>query len=305
MDRQPAYLAIEGGGSRARAALRYGGCIRVGVSVEGLNPVDIGYDAFAARFRALLAPLLDPLDPPPSTIRASVALAGAGRPAVRERCTRIVEEILLARTETVLVAVMTDIDALVESCLSGHDGIVLIAGTGSVCVAVKHRGKRQVRCQVGGWGAYLDGGSAFMMGAALLMAALRTADGRQQPALAVELLCEDYGIEIQDIPERFLPPRREQVAALAPVVLRAYEAHDAFARVVVSECAGDLVEMAVTAGERAGLGEEIPVFVSGGLFHSTVIMRLFRRRVRRRLPGAEIRLIHEPLVHLLNLARKS
>jgi N-acetylglucosamine kinase-like BadF-type ATPase len=313
MKRQPAYLAIEGGGSRARAALLHDGSIRVGVSVEGLNPVDIGYDEFAARLKMLTLPLLEPVEPPPSAIRASVALAGAGNREVRKACRRIVEEILRAHVPAVKVMVMTDVDALVESCLSGLDGIVLIAGTGSVCVAVKKRGrgrgrtrgKRRERFQVGGWGGYLDSGSGFMMGAALLMAALRTADGRQPPTVAVDLLCEDYGIDIGDVPERFLPPKRDEVAALAPVVLRAYQARCALARAVVRECVGDLVEMAVTAADRAGLGRDIPIFASGGLFRSPVIMRLFKRRITRHLPKAVVRNVSEPLINILELARKA
>jgi N-acetylglucosamine kinase-like BadF-type ATPase len=271
---------------------------------DGLNPVDIGYDAFRAGFETLVLPLVELLDHPPEAVRACMALAGAGSPAVAAECKRIAEKALRGSARSVSVTVLSDVGALVECYLSASDGVVLIAGTGSVCVAVRHVGSKRITSQVGGWGSYLDSGSGFMIGAALLMAALRTLDGRQTETAAVGLLCKSEGIQLEDVPKHFLPPARAKVAALAPVLIRSYEAGDVFARAVVREAVADLVEMAASAADGAGLKTAFPVFASGGLFRSRVITGLLKRRLRRSLPEADLHVILAPLVHILKLAHR-
>jgi N-acetylglucosamine kinase-like BadF-type ATPase len=300
-----AFLAVEGGGSTGQAALEYGDCTLISLMHRGLNPVDIGERAFEERLQALVLPLLDHLDTKPASIRACVALAGAGRAGVARSCKRTVTKMLTGSVGRTRVRVLSDADALVECFLHRRSGIALIAGTGSICMGVRHQGTRMLRARVGGWGAYFDDGSGFRIGMALLSAALAAVDGRQAPNAAVNLLCRRYGVKLDEIPVVFLPPERDRIAELAGVVLESYELGDPFARVLVRNSVRDLTGMVVSVSKRLRLAKRAPVYVSGGLFRSPVVMRLFRSRLKRTLPGAALEEIQHTLPHILHITHQN
>jgi N-acetylglucosamine kinase-like BadF-type ATPase len=301
-DRQ-AILAIEGGGSTGKAALCHGNATFVKVVHAGLNPVDVGYAAFEKRVRSLVIPLLDRLGDRRGEIRVCAALAGGGRPEIAAACRRILRRAIGPRSARTRIRVLSDLDAMVEYFLSKQDGIVLIAGTGSVCAGVKHRSARVVARRVGGRGGYLDRGSGFRMGLSVLEAALRVYDGIEEEGGTVRLLCERYGIGLEGVARAFLPPRRDRIAKLARVALEAYGAGDPLAKSLVREAVQDLTDMVLAVKSKAGLDRRVRIVVSGGMFRDPVVRRLFRGRLRRALPDARLHHLTDPLIPILELAR--
>ncbi len=295
-------LAVEGGGSKGRAALRYGGKTIFNTGARGLNPLDLEDATFRERFGALVLPLLDSLQMRASSIRACIALAGCGRPDVAGRCEQIVTGTLSRYTSRLRTRVLSDADALVRCCLAEKSGIALIAGTGSICVGVRRRAGRTTTVRVGGWGSYLDDGSGFRIGLDVLMAALRSLDGRSRPGIMTEILCRRYSISVDQIPMRFLPPARGRVAALAGIALEAYTLGDRSARSTVRRAAADLADMVLAARSGAGLAKRSEIFLSGGLFLSVVMRRLVKRRLRSALPGVTFHHITDILPQLLEIA---
>ena len=134
-----AYLAIEAGGSTGRAALYRNGATSVRVIRSGFNPGDVGYPTFEKRVRSLLIPLFDQLDDGRVRISACAAVAGAGDPRIAASSKGILAKVIESRSKRPRVRVLSDLDAMMECFLEVHDGIVLIAGTGSVCAGVRRR----------------------------------------------------------------------------------------------------------------------------------------------------------------------
>jgi N-acetylglucosamine kinase-like BadF-type ATPase len=271
----------------------------------GLNPVDIGDQTFATRLRSLVLPLWRCLKARPERVHAYVALAGTGSPSLARKCKAVTSEVLRSLGCRPNIHLMTDADLLIHAYLERQDGIVLIAGTGSICIAVKRQGRHTVSARVGGWGAWLDDGSGSRLGLRTLGRALRALDGRAPRGRLVDSLCDMYGLKLEEIPERFLPPGRASVAGLAEAALEAYLLGDPFARQIVRETARDLTAMVEAAGRRAGLGPKLKVVASGGLFKSPVIRRLFKAGLKRLLPRAETEVADDPLLRLLETVRKS
>jgi N-acetylglucosamine kinase-like BadF-type ATPase len=193
---------------------------------------------------------------------------------------------------------------MMKCFLEKHDGIILIAGTGSVCAGRKYRRGRMKAARVGGWGGYLDRGSGFRMGFDVLEAALRAHGGVEPVNGTVKLLCERYGIKLERVPRVFLPPKRDRVAGLARIALEAYSMGDPFARITVREAARDLMDMVLAVKTKAGLGKRFRIVVSGGMFSDPAVARLFRGRIRRALPHARLHHVTNSLIPLLNLARQ-
>jgi N-acetylglucosamine kinase-like BadF-type ATPase len=299
----PAYIGVEGGGSTSKAALYYAGRTLARIDQHGLNPADLGYRAFETRLNSLLSPILADLGRVPGPIRACVALAGVGRQSVAARCKAITRDLLKSLGWRPYVMVMTDADLIIESYLKGRDGIALIAGTGSICVGVRQGGRESLRVRAGGWGGFLDDGSGFNIGMGVLREALRTVDGRRKRGMMVDLLCDRYGIGLDEIREKLLPAVRERIAPLAEIALEGYASNDPVAKALVRGAVSELVKMVLAVKERAKLDDRTDVFLSGGLFRSMVVRRLFGTKIRRALSGVRIHQTGDTLLQVLRIAR--
>ena len=275
---QPVFLAVDGGGSKGRAVLERGGRTAARMEPSGLNPRDITPSEFEARLASLVSPLFAGAMGTPrarAQIYACVALAGAGDPAVRRRCRVAIGRVLRRHGICRRLRVVTDAAALVETRLGHRDGIVLIAGTGSICLGVKHARGRMRVVRAGGLGGVRDEGCGFAIGARFA--------GHSLGAVR---------------------PERARVASLAPLVFRACAAGDRSARAVIEEAVCDLVRMVVSVRSGAGLSGRVEVHVSGGLFQNDAFRSLFRRRLARALPGSSPQAATEVLPALVKLARK-
>ncbi len=292
-------LAIEGGGSKGRAAIAWDGKIAARLLPVGLNPNDIDPDLLKQRLESLILPLLKLPGFSLGPLRAFAALAGAGRPAARRECSDVLRAILKPRSTRLRLKVTSDAGALLDRFFARRDGIVLIAGTGSICLGAKHVGKRRATARAGGWGSYLDEGCGFKLGLGVLGAALRALEGREDRTPILGLLCKRYGLRLDQVPDYFLPVRREQVADLARVVLEASSRGDPYARQLVRKAVAELVAMARTVAARLGLMGSFDLAVSGGLFENPRILGSFKRALKRRLPSASVIHVADPLACLL------
>jgi len=302
--REPSFLGVEGGGSKARAILDCQGRVLVRLESNGLNPSDLTAAEFQARLRSLLNPLLAQLPSTRAPIYGYFALAGAGRPAVRRRVRGAIGRVLVARCACRRLEVTTDAGALVERYLRERGGIVLIAGTGSICVAVRYAGKRRRLVRVGGRGGLHDRGSGWWIGARLIQHALRTADRSGERSACASLHFAEHGASASDVARAFPPWERAKVASLAERVLRAGPSGDSVAQAIVDEATGDLVKMVVAADAKARLHGRTDLYLAGGLFQSEALRVSFERRLRDVLPGVTPRPVTDDLSSLLRLAKQ-
>lgn len=300
---EQAYLGIDGGGSKARAALEYRGRVTARTDWTGLNPRDIGYATFSRRLRGLLDPLFSGLPSEPVALSACCAIAGFGAEFVRALCAPRIRRLLGGYGVCRRLEVMSDLDALVETCLAGRDGLVLIAGTGSVCVAIRHTGGGAVSARVGGRGGLLDRGSGYWIGLEVLKHTLGVRDGLARPTGTLALVSRRLGVPAAEVAALLLPPRREQIAGLVPDVLKAYLEGDGFARALVRRAVLHLVGTAEAAQGRSGLTGRFNLHLSGGLFASPIVWDLFKQHARHAAPLAVIRRAPEPLLGVLQIAR--
>jgi glucosamine kinase len=147
--------------------------------------------------------------------------------------------------------VVNDVAVAFEGALGGADGVLILAGTGSMAWA---RGT-QGTVRVGGWGdAFGDEGSAFWIGRAALAMVSRHLDGRQPcPDFALPLLrrlgvAEDaliawtYG---QTHPRASVASVAREVSALA-------DAGAVEAQTLMQAAALHLAEQGKVAAQRAG-----------------------------------------------------
>jgi len=216
----------------------------------------------------------------------SVGAAGAGRENVAE----FVREALLARYPGAAVAVSDDARIALRSGAPEGDGIVLIAGTGSIAYAEIG----QTHFRVGGHGyAIDDAGSGFWIGSAAVRLLVRAYDGRvpfdTTAAAIAQALGTTDALQVLDRVYRDGPPVAT-LAALAPEVIRLADAGERSAVKIVQGAAlelGDLVRAVVKASGSAG--RELPIVFAGGLLSSNSLLTfLLETRIANELPAAYV-----------------
>jgi N-acetylmuramic acid 6-phosphate etherase len=182
---------------------------------------------------------------------ADEVIVGAAGALAAPDAARALGDALLDSLGAECVAVTSDAVIAHAGALAGEPGIVLIAGTGVVALAIGADGALRT---ADGWGPWLgDEGGGAWIGAAGLRAALRAHDGRGPSTTLLDAACARFGA-----PETW-PAQLHGAAALAsfaPDVLAA-EA-DAAAVGIVRSAAAALAATARAAGDG-------PVAMVGGL----------------------------------------
>lgn len=139
-------------------------------------------------------------------------------------------------------SVKNDGEIALYGALNGEDGILIIAGTGTIGLAkVKDEMKR-----CGGWGYLLgDEGSAYWIGKKLLGEFCRQSDGRSQKTKLFYTLLEHFGLEdsYNLIPIITQTHDRTSVASLAKLAFALAEEKDSAALEIYEEAAKQLADI--------------------------------------------------------------
>jgi N-acetylglucosamine kinase-like BadF-type ATPase len=176
------------------------------------------------------------------------------------------------------LTVKTDAEIALAGATATGQGIIVIAGTGSIALG---RNGQDARVRAGGWGyVYGDEGSAFDIVRQALRAALRMEEGWGPATGLRQVLLEATGsTDANEALHRFYAPEwpRDRVAKLAPLVDEAAGAGDPGAVEVLNYAALQLATLATSV--RAQLWkprDEVIVAYSGGVFASGMVLERFR-----------------------------
>src|SRR5919197_3314247 len=246
-------LGIDAGGTLTTALLAAadGKAIAEGTGGPG-NFQAVGEDAARVSIEAAINGALaaTPDGPVAREQVAAVAagLAGMHVPADYERFTASVGQLLPAGR----VRVYNDGEVALAAATGGREGIVVVAGTGSIAYGADRSG-RALSC--GGWGYILgDEGSAYAIARQALRAASQAADGRAPASTLVAAFSTALGVPAYDYILRpvYGPPAmtRHQLAALAPFVTQCAADGDAAAQTVLATAGEELAALAITLARR-------------------------------------------------------
>jgi N-acetylglucosamine kinase-like BadF-type ATPase len=187
-------------------------------------------------------------------------------------------EILAALVRTGCLAVTTDAVTALAGATEKGQGIVTIAGTGSIAFGRNAAGRV---ARAGGWGyVFGDEGGAFDIVRQAARAALRMEEG-WGPAtnLRQTLLAATDCLTANQMLHAFYTPEwpRSRVARLAPLVDRAASEGDGVAAQIITHAAQELALLAAAVrGQLWHEGETVEVAYIGGVFESAKLRERFR-----------------------------
>lgn len=188
--------------------------------------------------------------------------------------------------------VSAESDALIalEGAFSGGTGIILISGSGAICVG---RNKNGEVIRAGGWGYLLgDEGSGFDLGMKALKAALQAFDGRGAETLLLGEITSRFGLGTID---RIVPKvysgeiDNKKIAAIAPLVFDVAAIGDEVAKEIVTTAAEQLAQLVAAVVRRLHLeSQKIRVALSGGVFRRReMLIDRIERSLRSVCPDIE------------------
>lgn len=290
-------VGVDAGGTKTVAAVAEDGqFIR---TFEGIaaNASSRGIEAAAETIAETVTGALDGAHP------HAIFVGAAG--ARRESVSNAFKEALLSRFPDATVAVSDDARIALRAAVPHGDGVVLIAGTGSVAYA--EHGGDSYTC--GGYGYLVgDEGSGFAMGSAAIRLLLRVFDGRApRDAFTDELALQLQAENEIDVLTRVYGSEHvvANIAALARVILDAANRGERSANKIVQNAALELSDLVKAIVKRAGLTEsDAPIVFAGGLLsNNTLLSYLLETRLKNDLPRMPIlKGAHEPYRGALALA---
>jgi N-acetylglucosamine kinase-like BadF-type ATPase len=284
-----AVVGVDGGGTKTRAVVLDADFRVLGEGLAGAsNPLRVGIAGAAAAIReavdrACEAAQLRRTD----LIAAEIGLAGARR---RELNARMREALLgLGIGEIVVVG---DADIALYGASEGEPGVIVIAGTGSICCGINAR--RKTIC-AGGWGPIAgdEGAGAWIARRALRLIA-HAVDGRGPATSLTAAACAYFHVsEPEDLSTAIYAPSmtNERLAGFAKDVIEAAKAKDRVAREIVCDGGRELGAAAAAVIRNLKLEREaFQVAYVGGVFEGAgeLMLSPMRELLSRVAPKAHL-----------------
>jgi N-acetylglucosamine kinase-like BadF-type ATPase len=275
--RQPALaartlvLGVDGGGSKTRAVVADGAGEILGEGLAGpSNPLRVGVgEAVGAIRDAVDKACAEAGVRRVQIVAAEMGLAGVKRADIRERMRAAVAELGFKTVE-----VVTDAAIALYGATEGKPGLVIIAGTGSICCGINGRGRRAC---AGGWGPVAgDEGSGSWIARRALQAVARATDGRGRKTSLVEAACEYFNVGVaDDLSTAVYAPNmtNTRIAGFGSRVVEVAKRRDAVAREIVEEAGRELALAAAAVIHKLKMERErFQVAYVGGVFAAGGLM---------------------------------
>lgn len=258
-------LGVDGGGTRTRAVITDTRQHLLGEGVAGpSNPLRVGVNRAAAEVRVAVEEACQQAHIARGEIAAAeVGLAGVRTTEIRER----MREALTGLGVGVL-DVVTDADIALFGATEGKPGVVVIAGTGSVCLG---RGAHGAEVWAGGWGPLAgDEGSGAWIARQALQRIARAADGRGRATAMSGAALSYFDIAaIEELSATLYSPSmtNDRLAGFGAHVVEAARAGDDVALEILRAAGEELGLAAATVIRKLGLEQTaVPVAYTGGVF---------------------------------------
>lgn len=284
-----AVVGVDGGGTKTHAVILDSNFVVAGEGFAGpSNPLRVGITNAAAAVREAIEKACEVAHVRRTDlVAAEVGLAGARRP---ELCARMREALQASGIPEIVVA--TDADIALYGVTEGEPGLIIIAGTGSICCGINARSRRMC---AGGWGPIAgdEGGGSWIARRALRSIAHAT-DGRGPMTSLIDAACTYFHVsEANDLSTAIYSPTitNDRLAGFGRYVIEAAQAQDAVAEEIMDDAGQELGRMAVAVIRNLKLqSETFQVGYVGGIFKAAgeMVLEGIRKEVKKVAPKAHL-----------------
>jgi N-acetylglucosamine kinase-like BadF-type ATPase len=262
------YLGVDGGGTKTHIAIIGNDRQIVCEGYAGAsNPLRVGVEPAVSNIIAAINSACDAVDKNRGDIvSATLGLAGVRRADLRQ----IIRERIVERLGVKKVQVFTDAEIALHGIGANKPGLVIIAGTGSVCIGQNAKGEK---FSAGGWGPLAgdEGGGAGIALNALHKIA-KASDGRGEPTKLSDIAVDYFRAgRIENLSVAIYAPQVDnaRIAGFARFVGEAASKGDQVAVEILREAGFELGTAACAVIKNLRLQRtKVPIGLVGSVFQS-------------------------------------
>lgn len=266
------FVGVDGGGTKTHVALMNAAGEIVGEGAAGpSNPLRVGVETAVSNILKAIDSACDDGGVARGDITsATLGLAGVRRQDLRDRVrASFVEHSRIRRT-----TVITDAEIALFGTAMGKPALVVIAGTGSICIGKNEKGETAI---AGGWGPLAgDEGGGIGIAEEALHRIAKASDGRGLPTSLTERASEYFRASgPENLIVAIYSPQMDntRIAGFARHVVEAAQDGDRIAEDIVKEAGFELGVAACAVIEKLALEDhEIPVGCVGSIFSAGSIL---------------------------------
>lgn len=283
---QELFLGVDGGGTKTRAVITDSRQRPLGEGIAGpSNPLRVGISNAATAVReAVDRACLDAGVQRAEIVAAEIGLAGVKRGDLRPRMREALAGLGIRSLE-----VVSDSTIALFGATDGEPGVVVIAGTGSVCCGANARGRHFC---AGGWGPVAgDEGSGSWIARRALQVVAQAADGRG-PTTALTQAAHDYfnAATLDELALALYAPgmTNDRIAGFCRHVIETAEQGDRLALDILTTAGRELGAAAAAVIRNLKMcQEQFQVAYVGGVFAAgELVLGPLREEVARVAPAA-------------------
>lgn len=283
------YLGVDGGGTKTHIVLTNEDQEAVCEGSAGAsNPLRVGIETAVSNIIKAINAACDAGGCSRGDIVAgTLGLAGVRRSDLRQR----IREGVYRQLHIKNLEVITDADIALYGATLGKAGLVVIAGTGSVCIGQNDAGEK---VSAGGWGPLAgdEGGGAGIARAAL-HAIAKASDGRAPKTKLSEVAIEYFrAAHIEDLVVAIYAPQvdNQRIAGFARYVVETAQKGDEVAKKVIAEAGYELGIAARAVITKLKLQKKkFPIAYVGSIFNAEELLtKPFLKEVHAIAPKAEL-----------------
>ena len=264
------YLGIDGGGTKTRCILA-DETTAIAKAMTGGNIVRLGERQAKEALQSAIGQVCSAGKISPSQIRAvCIGVAGAARPEIAAKVRSILDDVI-PQNAGARIEITGDNDIALEAAFGTGMGVIVVSGTGSIAYGRNATGQT---ARAGGWGfAVSDEGSGHWIGRKAISTILNAQDQGMATALTSMVLQIWKLNSIDGLVQQANAFPQPDFPRLFPVVLRAAEDGDSWARGLLSKAGIALATLAETVLHRLTpdpSSEKLPVGPpTGSVFRPT------------------------------------
>lgn len=259
------YIGIDAGGTKTSFSLyTESGELVENIRRPSCHFMKVGYEKMTEILLEGVMSLMENHKIDLGEVVISFGLAGYGRDI---EIRRSMDQALSEKFKGFHYCVYNDVEAALSGAFNGEQGIILIAGTGSIAYAMN--GKEMIRA--GGFGyAIGDEGSAYWIGKRMLETVTKMEDGRIEKTILyhhiLERLSLQNGFELIGYVMNTLRNERDKIASLAKYLYEAAQLGDLAAISIYKDAARELSELVKAVSKDASEDKKVAYY--GGVFKS-------------------------------------
>ena len=266
------YLGVDGGGTKTQIAVM--NATRE-ITCEGFagpsNPLRVGVETAVTNIAKAINEACDR----GGVSRGDIASATLGLAGVRRAdLKRSVRESFIKRLGIRKVEVVTDAEFALYATTQGKPGLVVIAGTGSVCLGKNEHGEMAIS---GGWGPLAgDEGGGVGIAQQALHTIAKASDGRGIPTMLSQRASEYFRASgPENLIVAIYSPQvdNSRIAGFARLVVETAQDGDPIAIGILKDAGFELGLAACAVIEKLGLeNRKVPIGCVGSIFNAGALL---------------------------------